>query len=238
MLGLLKNIVKLSEEQYKQLKKEGILNVNGKRISFDENTLYITNYQDTLTSPITSIKIVNSLPSVGQSNVCYWLKNLEDVEIYNQYIWINNRYESIGSTKIKLDDFLRKEDMPKELPASDVYEWAKKPMKPDYTYDEINGENSNIEIGSNTNTSNNFISITRNCSSVVHQALISIYDDGSVRISHRNKSSNANADDSYIEFGPSKLKYGKNDVLTTNNGYTKKEIDNMIKELKSFIKEQ
>lgn len=238
MLRLLKNIVKLSEKQYQKLKQEGSLTINGKNIIFDENTLYITNYQDTLTSPITSIKIVDSLPNVGKPNVCYWLKNLEDVEIYNQYIWINNRYESIGNTKINLDDFLKKEDLPKSMPASDVYDWAKKPFKPNYDYEEINGENSNIEIGSNTNTSNNFISITRNCSSVVHQALVSIYDDGSVRISHRNKSSNANVDDSYIEFGPSKLKYGKNDVLTTNNGYTKKEIDNMIKELKSFIKEQ
>lgn len=237
-MSLFKGIVKLTEQQYATLKNSGVITVNGVTINFDENTLYVTDYANPKIESFSQIKIVDTLPESGDSNVCYWVETSTDSGVYNQYILVNDRFEYAGSTEINLKDYVKLEDLPTSLPASDVYDWAKTATKPPYTLEEINTANSNLNLGDNTTTDKKVISITRNISNIAHQALITIYDDGSVRISHRNKSESANLDDAYIEFGPSKLKYGVNDILTSNNGYTKEEIDAMIQELKSLINGQ
>ena len=236
-MSLFKGIVKLTEEQYLILKDSGTLETDLGTFVFDENILYVTETDYTKTQ----IKIVDFLPTIGETNTIYMVLQSGSSNVYDRYMYINDRFTIIGDTTIDLTNYVKKSELPTSLPASDVYEWAKKPEKPSYTIDELPGEllNSNkAEVGSNTTTTRLGFSVVRNVSNVIHQALVSIYDDGSIRISHRNKSANANLDDSYIEFGPSKLKYGANDILTSSNGYKKEEIDAMIKELKSLINGQ
>ena len=46
-------------------------------------------------------KIVDSLPVLGQNNILYLVlkeNGQEEGNIYNQYIWMDNKYEFIGST--------------------------------------------------------------------------------------------------------------------------------------------
>ena len=46
-------------------------------------------------------KIVESLPTLGQNNILYLVlkeNGQEEGNIYNEYIWINNKYEFIGNT--------------------------------------------------------------------------------------------------------------------------------------------
>ena len=155
--------------------------------------------------------------------------------VYDRYIFVNDRYELIGDTTINLSGYALLSDLPTSLPASDVPEWAKQSEKPTYTLDEIDGTSSSLEIGGNSTVEAQHYSIVRNVSNIIHQALITIYDDGSVRISHRNKSENANADDAYIELGKTKLTHNGFNILTSNNSYTKEEIDAKIEELKGLI---
>lgn len=237
-MDLFKGIVKLSEQQYSDLKTYGYINVGDTKIEFDENTLYVTDYAEPKIDSFSQIKIIDSLPTTGDSNICYWIEQENNAGIYDQYIWINDRFSFASTTQISLKDYVLKSEMPTSLPSSDVYDWAKTAQKPNYTLEEIDTKNYDLNLGDNTTVDKRNVSITRNISNIAHQALITIYDDGSVRISHRNKNNDANTDDSYIEFGPSKLKYGASDILTSNNSYKKEEIDAMIQELKSLINGQ
>lgn len=237
-MSLFKGIVKLTEEQYLSLKNGETLETDLGSFVFDENMLYVTENDSTQTR----IKIVEALPETGVENTIYMVLKDDSTSTYNRYAVINSRFELIGDTTIDLTDYVKKIDMPQSLPASDVYSWAKQPEKPTYTVEELPQEllnvNKMVESGTNTTTAKLGLSTVRLVSNVIHQALVTIYDDGSVRISHRNKSVNANADDAYIDLGPNKLKYGNNDILTTNNGYTKSEIDIKLAQLESLIKGQ
>ena len=51
-------------------------------------------------------KIVESLPTLGQNNILYLVlkeNGQEEGNIYDEYIWIDNKYNFIGSTDISFD---------------------------------------------------------------------------------------------------------------------------------------
>jgi hypothetical protein len=56
------------------------------------------------------IRIVTELPTSGESNCFYFLKNDSNSidNYYDEYIWIGENFELIGSTKINLTDYLTK----------------------------------------------------------------------------------------------------------------------------------
>ena len=53
-----------------------------------------------------SIQVVDTLPTTGESNVIYLVpKEGSKDDIYNEYIWVNNAWELIGSTQIDLTGY-------------------------------------------------------------------------------------------------------------------------------------
>ena len=60
-----------------------------------------------------SLRKVNTLPSTGEANVIYLVnENLGINEnIYNEYIYIDNKWELIGNTAIDIDNFVTKDDL-------------------------------------------------------------------------------------------------------------------------------
>jgi hypothetical protein len=53
-----------------------------------------------------SFEIVQSLPQTGQSNIIYLLANSGTTpNVYDEYVWINNAWEKIGSTAIDLSNY-------------------------------------------------------------------------------------------------------------------------------------
>ena len=61
-------------------------------------------------------EIVESLPSSGQDDVIYLLKNKNDANnVYTEYLWINGKWEIIGDTKVDLTDYAKKDEIPKNL---------------------------------------------------------------------------------------------------------------------------
>ena len=51
--------------------------------------------------------------------------------------WVAKPSMSGGNPDINLDEYAKKTDIPKTLPASDVYDWAKQENKPTYTATEV-----------------------------------------------------------------------------------------------------
>lgn len=53
-----------------------------------------------------SIQVVDTLPTTGESNIIYLVpKEGSKDDVYNEYIWVNNTWELIGSTQIDLTGY-------------------------------------------------------------------------------------------------------------------------------------
>lgn len=59
-----------------------------------------------------SYSIVETLPETGSTGVIYLKKtnNTSDNNIYDEYIWVNNTYELIGTTAADLTDYMKTAD--------------------------------------------------------------------------------------------------------------------------------
>lgn len=61
-------------------------------------------------------EVVTSLPSTGQEDVIYLLKNKGDANnFYTEYLWINGSWEIIGDTKVDLTDYAKKSEIKTRL---------------------------------------------------------------------------------------------------------------------------
>ena len=61
-------------------------------------------------------EVVTSLPSTGQEDIIYLLKNKGDANnFYTEYLWINGGWEIIGDTKVDLTDYAKKTDIKTKL---------------------------------------------------------------------------------------------------------------------------
>lgn len=56
-----------------------------------------------------SIQIVEALPDVGETNIIYFLpKEGTEDDVYDEYIWISDKWERIGSTSVDLTNYYTK----------------------------------------------------------------------------------------------------------------------------------
>lgn len=61
-------------------------------------------------------EVVTSLPSSGKEDIIYLLKNKNDTNnYYTEYMWISERWEIIGDTKVDLSGYAKKSDIKTKL---------------------------------------------------------------------------------------------------------------------------
>ena len=73
--------------------------------------------------------VVSTLPASGTKGVIYLVPHQHGTrDIYDEYIWVNNAFEKIGSTDVDLSQYLLK---------TDISAWAKASTKPTYTASEV-----------------------------------------------------------------------------------------------------
>ena len=59
-----------------------------------------------------SYSVVSTLPSTGKAGVIYLVpKTAETKDIYNEYIWVNNAFELIGTTAPDLSGYVKTTDL-------------------------------------------------------------------------------------------------------------------------------
>ncbi len=76
-----------------------------------------------------SAEVVNQLPATGELGVFYFVSNSgSGNNIYDEYIYVNNSWEKIGTTEVDLSNYLQK---------TDIAAWAKAANKPTYTATEV-----------------------------------------------------------------------------------------------------
>ena len=63
-----------------------------------------------------TIKKVDSLPEVGEPNIIYLLpKQSNENSLYDEYMWIEEKWERVGSTGVGSDNYYTKEEI-QQLP--------------------------------------------------------------------------------------------------------------------------
>lgn len=119
------------------------------------------------------------------------------------------------------------------LKQTDIADWAKAANPPsnvvlvDDVYQEIDGSKvflNGITTGNGIRTTFSGFTDVRRCiddNSDTHQLSLYVEADGVTKLTHKNRSKNANAVDSYITFDSTKLKYGTsgNPGTAANNEY-------------------
>ena len=131
--GFITNEVDNLTNYYTETEINGLLNnkadkssVPTKLSQLNNDTGFITNAVDNLTNyylksetytktevndligqiKTISIQVVDTLPTTGESNIIYLVpKEGSKDDIYNEYIWVNNAWELIGSTQIDLTGY-------------------------------------------------------------------------------------------------------------------------------------
>ena len=90
---------------------------------------------DYVTSAIAGItkltaQIVTTLPTTGESNILYLVPKSTAAtnNAYDEYMWISNKWELIGTTAVDLSGYLK---------TTDIANWAKADNKPTYTASEV-----------------------------------------------------------------------------------------------------
>lgn len=102
------------------------------------------------------VSVVASLPASDiDTHTIYFVSNSSSGDnIYDEYMYINNNWEKIGSTAIDLSNYLQK---------TDISDWAKAATKPTYTASEVGAAASNhthTSIGANGPTGSAEITAT------------------------------------------------------------------------------
>lgn len=106
------------------------------------------------------IALVNALPTENiDDHTIYFVPNSQDANTRDEYMYVNNQWELIGSTTIDLTDYLQK---------SDISDWAKAATKPTYTAREVGA------VPTITSNSRSDSSITTTASSIT---IITDYDE-------------------------------------------------------------
>ena len=111
---------------------------------------------NSLIGSITTInfKIVDSLPGTGENNLIYLVPSSKQEEnnVKDEYIWVDNSWELIGSTKIDLSNYYTRDEVNSTFALKTELAWdtiTGKPVwigssKPTYTWSEINKKPTTI----------------------------------------------------------------------------------------------
>lgn len=124
------------------------------RLNDGELDLYPLTTKSEVNSLITSaigninsfeVSVVASLPTSDiDTHTIYFVSNLSSGDsIYDEYMYINNSWEKIGSTAVDLSNYLQK---------TDISDWAKQATKPAYTASEVGAIADTEPVASITQT--------------------------------------------------------------------------------------
>lgn len=91
------------------------------------------------------VSVVASLPTSDiNTHIIYFVSNSSSGDsIYDEYMYINNNWEKIGSTAVDLSNYLQK---------TDISDWAKANTKPSYTASEVGAIADTEPVASITQT--------------------------------------------------------------------------------------
>lgn len=74
----------------------------------------IKGYVDTAIGSVVGIefRVVSSLPASGEAGVIYLVSNGgSGTNVYDEYIWVSNRFEKIGTTDVDLSGYVQDSEM-------------------------------------------------------------------------------------------------------------------------------
>ena len=108
------------------------------------------------------VSVVASLPTTDiDTHTIYFVSNSSSGDsIYDEYMYINNNWEKIGSTAVDLSNYLQK---------TDISDWAKASTKPTYTASEVGAAASNhthSRISSYAGSGDGYVEVSSNYAAI------------------------------------------------------------------------
>lgn len=95
-------------------------------------------------------EIVETLPETGEAGIIYLVpKTSEAPDFYDEYLWINNAFEKIGSTEVKLDDYVLKDEIFNRYTISTGAKVTDGVKLSPYAVSPASASNGGVAIGSN-----------------------------------------------------------------------------------------
>ena len=138
-----------------------------------------------------NIKVVDALPTQGQTNIIYFVaKNGSTNDVYDEWIYINSKWEHIGNTQIDLTDYATKKwvEDKKYMPIKDFQEYMPyiyydksqidEKFKGYYNKEEIDGKLENLPTGGTE--------LTGGDNTVIEDNAINVYTNTGYKISDKD----------------------------------------------------
>lgn len=123
-----------------------------------DNTYNKTEVNSLISSISTGgFQVVSELPASGESNVIYLVSKSQTSEdnIYNEYIWVNNDWELIGTTQIDLSNYVTNDSLSNTLSNYVTTTSLNSTLENYSTTSEINQTLNNYVLQDNLNTTLN-----------------------------------------------------------------------------------
>ena len=122
-----------------------------KKYYLDEHGL--TTYNELIKKKISElvnfdVKVVDSLPLYGEERILYLVPNTQNPNIHDEYLWVDEKWEMIGSTTINLDDYYTKDEIDSSI---SIIDSSIKTISINALNDSLIVNNSSILFNSDTN---------------------------------------------------------------------------------------
>ena len=104
-----------------QANKIETVKVNGKALTPDSSKAVNVDLTKEIASAVSGVtqidySVVESLPSTGKKGIIYLVANSDSGNnIYDEYIYINSKFEKLGSREMDLSSYAKKTDIPTKV---------------------------------------------------------------------------------------------------------------------------
>lgn len=154
------------------------------------------------------------LPEVGENGAVYFYPI--DNGAYQEYMYIDGRWETIGSTTISLEDYYTKSEIDEKIIDKDNIVT----LDGEQIITGLKSFDKSIQVGSSTITTETGFSNVRKCTqdnNNVHETKVTTENIGTTKIKNYNKSVDSTSPKAYIEIGENTFNYNGSEVIREDN---------------------
>lgn len=143
-------------------------------LKIDADKVYLKEEVDSMLNSLTKLQAVTveALPTIGDTSKIYLVPsaNAKEENIYDEYLYVENKWEQIGTTAIDLTGYAKTTDLDAYAKATDLEDYATKEALTQYTL-----ENS-LEVSLKENSANKVTTLDSTATDAQYPSAKAVYD--------------------------------------------------------------